>query len=245
MARLYCPEESLHGKYIVIGEREQIHYLCDVLRLKIKDEVFVFDGRGNEYHCQIQKLSSREITLTKIEKIKMRLQWKTNLAIACALPKQKSRFDDLVDKLSQLGVDRIIPMITKRVIVRWDSNQKQRHRQRWCEIAKQACIQSGRNNLPIVEPVKEINQILTQVESYDSRLILTLLEKKRNLRDIVCEPLPKNVLILIGPEGDFTPQELTQAKTAGFIPVFLGDLVLRLDTAAIAVAAFFRLYELR
>ena len=245
MARLYCPEESLCGEYIVINERDQVHYLCDVLRLKIKDDVFVFNGRGKEYHCQIQKLSPKGITLLKKEEIKMRLQWKINLTIASALPKQKRRFDDLVDKLSQLGVDRIIPMVTERVIVHWDYNQRQQHHQRWCKIARQACIQSGRNKLPIVEPIKEINKILAHTEPYDLKLIPTLLEKKRNFRDVLGEPLPGNALILIGPEGDFTPQELAQAKETGFIPVFLGDLVLRLDTASIAVAAFFRLYETR
>jgi len=245
MARLYYPEEFIHGEHILVNQVEQIHYLCDVLRLKINDDVFVFDGRGNEYRCQIDKLSGKEIRLLKKEKIKIRLQWKTNLEIACALPKQKSRFDDLVDKLSQLGVDRIIPMLTERVILRWDAHSRLRHRQRWCKIAKQACIQSGRNHLPIIDPVREINQILAHADSYDLRLIPTLSEKKRNLRDLLSEPLPKSALVLIGPEGDFTHQELAQAENSGFIPVFLGDLVLRVDTAAIAVAAFFRLYEPR
>ncbi|MGD9015223.1 MAG: RsmE family RNA methyltransferase [Candidatus Omnitrophota bacterium] len=245
MARIYCPEESLRSENIVVNQRAQIHYLCDVLRLKINDHIFVFDGKGNQYDCQIQQLSKKEARLLKKEKINIKLQWKINLAIACALPKQKSRFDDLVDKLSQLGVDRIIPMITERVIVRWDANQRQRHNQRWRKITQQACIQSGRNNLPVIEPIQGIKQILTRAHAYDLKLIPTLMEKKNNLRELLSEPLPRSVLFLIGPEGDFTHQELTQAKTCGFIPVSLGDLILRLDTACIAVTAFFRLYEPR
>ena len=242
MNRLYCPKELIKGEQIFINDRKQIHYLKDVLRLKLKSNIFVFDGQGNEYLCQIQWLSKKATRLLIKKRIKIKPKRKINLAIACALPKHKDRFDDLVDKLSQLGVDRIIPMITERVIVRWDYNQRQKHQQRWCKIAQQACAQSRRNALPIIEPIKEMDTVLSYGEFYDLKLIPVVFEKKRNLRDIISSALPKSALILIGPEGDFTTQELNRAKKSGFIPIFLGDLILRVETAAIAVAAFFRLY---
>ena len=243
MPRLYYPRESIRGQHIFINQRKQIHYLCDVLRLEVNDDVFVFDGKAHEYHCQIQEASKQGIKLLIKEEVKMKSRRNINLTIACALPRQSSRFDDLVDKLSQLNVYRIIPMITERVIVRWDAKQRQRHYQRWQRIAQQACIQSGRNILPIIEPIKQMNQILTNLESYELKLIPTLMGRRKNLKDIISDSLPKSSLILIGPEGDFTKQELTQAENAGSSPVFLGDLVLRVDTAAIAIAAFLRLYE--
>ena len=136
-------------------------------------------------------------------------------------------------------------------------------------------MQSGRNILPVIEPIIEIEQVLTCAEFYELKLICTILEGehppsrkssfssglpgkdsislgknksqgyRQSLKDILsaAAPRPKNTLALIGPEGDFTKKEISQAKEAGFIPVFLGDLVLRVDTAAIAVAAFFRLSE--
>jgi len=243
MTRLYCPKEVVSGSEILINDRKQVHYLCNVLRLKLNDDVFAFDGQGNEYRCKVQELSKKIVRLLIKEELKIKPQSKSYLAVACSLPKQKSTFDDLVDKLSQLGVDKIIPMITERVIVRWNSDQKQRHHQRWYKIAKQACAQSGRNTLPIIEPIKEIGQILAYGKSFDLKLIPTLIQRKQNLGDIISDSLPKSILVLIGPEGDFTDQELTQAREAGFTSVFLGDLVLRVDTAAIAVAAFFKLYE--
>ena len=275
MTRLYCPKELISGKQIVINERKQIHYLCDVLRLKVGDDLFIFDGEAHEYYCQIRELSKKAVRLSINEEVKIKNHQKVNLIIACALPKQKSRFDDLVDKLSQLGVDKIIPMITQRVVVRWGVNQKQRYHQRWQKIAEGACTQSGRNILPVIEPIIEIEQVLTRAEFYELKLICTILEGERppsrkssfssglpskdsiglgknksqghrqSLKDILsaAAPRPKNTLVLIGPEGDFTKKEASQAKEAGFIPVLLGDLVLRVDTAAIAVAAFFRLYE--
>ncbi|MFC1657905.1 RsmE family RNA methyltransferase [Candidatus Omnitrophota bacterium] len=241
MARLHCPEIPFGQDNIVINQSKQIHYLRDVLRLKVNDDVFVFDGQGNEYHCQILAMAPRKVTLQKRQKAATRVARRLSLAIACALPRQKSRFDDLVDKLSQLGVARIIPMVTERVVVRWDSRSKERHHQRWCEIAKQACMQSGRNNLPVIEPVKEMGEVLTDAVNCELKLIPTLAEKKKNLRDLFCDSLPGSALVLIGPEGDFSPRELRDARKAGFVPVFLGELVLRVDTAAIAVAAFFSL----
>ena len=261
MTRLCCPKELISGKQIIINERRQIHYLCDVLRLRVGDHLSVFDGEAHEYYCQIRELSKKAVWLAINQEVKIKNRDKVNLIVACALPKQKSRFDDLVDKLSQLGVNKIIPMITQRVVVRWGINQKQRHHQRWQKIAEGACIQSGRNILPVIEPIIEIKQLLTRSEFCESKLICTILEgefsrrdnidlgkkesqgHRQSLKDVFSGSLPKNTLVLIGPEGDFTKREISQAKEAGFIPVFLGDLVLRVDTAAIAVAAFFRLNE--
>jgi 16S rRNA (uracil1498-N3)-methyltransferase len=244
MARLYCPKISIQDKHIVVGERKQIHYICDVLRLEEGDDITAFDGQGNEYKCRISELSNRKALFMIKEKVMRKTQYRTNLTVACAIPRQRGKFDDMVDKLSQLGVDKIIPMITERVIIRWSSKQKQHHQQRWRKISEQACIQSGRNDLPIIESIKDISQILAHPGTYDLKLIPTPVEKKRNLRDILDSgPMPRDILVLIGPEGDFTSQELAQAQRAGFISIFLGKLVLRVDTAAIAVAAFFRLDE--
>ena len=177
------------------------------------------------------------------KKAKMKPKQKFKLIFACALPKQKNKFGDLIDKLSQLGVDRIIPMVTARVIAQWNSSQKQRNYQRWIKISQQACIQSGRNTLPIIEPVTEIDKIISNSSGSDLKIIPTVVEKRKNLKALFPNHKYKEILILIGPERDFTNHEIAQAEEAGFIPVTLGDLVLGVDTAAITVAAFVRLYK--
>ncbi len=242
MARLYYPGKLAKNKQIIIDELQQVHYVCDVLRVKAGDEIFLFDGRGNEYCAQIQELSRKKVGLSIKTEVKTKTVSAVSLTIACALPKQRSRFDDLIDKLAQLGVDEIIPMITQRVIVRWNDSQRQRHSERWNKIAQGACIQSGRNKLPIIVPIETIEQVLARGTSYKLKLIPVLQERERkSLSDIIAGGAPKSVLVLIGPEGDFTSLEVAQAKQNGFIPACLGDLVLRVDTAAIAVAAFFQL----
>ena len=245
MARIYWPKVFNIGQEINIDDRQQIHCLRDVLRLKLDDDIFVFDGHGKEYLCQIQELSRSSVRLTIKAEIRIKPRVKSYLAIACALTKQKGKFDDLVDKLSQLGVDKIIPMITERVIPHWDSEQKQRNRSRWHKIAKKACAQSGRNALPIIEPVREIDYILHNSQSYDLKLIPTLMGSRQNLRQIINDSLTskKSILVLIGPEGDFSQEELNLAAKEKFIPVFLGEQTLCVDTAALTVASFLRLYE--
>ncbi len=245
MVRLYCKREYIHDKLILLKDREQIHYLCNVLRLRINDEVVIFDGQGNEYRCRIQDISRFVVRLLIKGRFKRMMEGRIDLTVACALPKHKGRFDELIDKLSQLGVNRIIPMLTERVIIRWDSKQRQHHYRRWLKIARQACIQSGRSVLPEIEPIRDISQVLSYSNYYDLKLIPTPMERERTLIEAVSSAgNRRNILVLIGPEGDFTIQELSRAKREGFISVSLGDLILRVDTAALSIVSFLRLYNL-
>jgi 16S rRNA (uracil1498-N3)-methyltransferase len=242
MQRFYTPSQNISGDKITLSDTNQLHHMQNVLRLEVKDEVMVFDDKTNEYKAEIEKLSSQNAIL----KIKMRkkniIDKKIRIAVACALPK-KSKIEDIIDKLTQLGVDKIIPLETERVIVKLDDKKKEMRLARWQKIAQNASLQSHRNSLPIIEPLKEIKELLSNSDYFDLKLIPTLLGKRKSLKEILSNFKYKNILILIGPEGDFTAQELILAKQAGCIPVSLGELVLRVDTAAIAVLSFIRLNE--
>jgi 16S rRNA (uracil1498-N3)-methyltransferase len=150
--------------------------------------------------------------------------------------------EEIIDKLTQLGIDRIIPLETERVIVRWDKDKEISWRQRWQKIALSAAQQSQRNTVPVVEPIQEVREVLSRSVFFDLKLIPTLVERPQPLKDILAKSHPKNILVLIGPEGDFTLEEIESAKKAGCITVSLGNLVLRVETAAVAVASFLRLY---
>jgi 16S rRNA (uracil1498-N3)-methyltransferase len=202
--------------------------------------VIVFDEQGNEYNCLIRQLSNKTIEL----KIKARLskrETKIQITVACAIPK-KSRMDEIIDKLTQLGVDRIIPLESERVIIKLDKSKKILRKMRWEKIALSSSQQSQRNILPMIEPIKDIKEVLTQAGDFDLKLIPTLMGERKSLRKILAKAKPKNILVLIGPEGDFTAEEVDLAIKSGCIPVSLGDLVLRVETAAIAVTSFIKLY---
>lgn len=241
MQRLFCVSGDISKGKISILNKSQIHHIKDVLRLKIGDQLAVCDEFGNEYNSTIEELTAINAVL-KIKEMKRAVfAEKIKVTFACAIPK-KSKFDDIVDKLTQLGVDRIIPMLTQRVITKLDSHKEGLRLNRWKGIALSASEQSQRKSLPAIDSVKKIEEVLLEAENYDLKLIPVLIGERKTLKHVLSNPKLRNVLILIGPEGDFTPQELDLAKGAGFIPVTLGELVLRVETAAVSVASFIRFF---
>jgi len=242
MHRLYCPSQNISDNKIIIDSKDQVHHAKNVLRLKDNEEVIIFDGEGNEYRSVLDKLSPKGMIFEVKDKKNFILNpSKIKITVACAIPKD-SRMDEIIDKLTQLGAQRIIPLETERVIVKLDKHKKILRQERWKKIALNASLQSQRNTLPILEPIKNIKQLLSDSRSFDLKLIPTLTGEREPLKEILEESKPKNILVMIGPEGDFTSGELDSAKKAGCIPVSLGDLVLRVETAAVAVVSFIRLY---
>ena len=241
MHRFYCSSENVSQGRIIILDREQVHHLKDVLRLESGDEVVVFDDKGKVYQAQIEELSAQNVVL-KIRDVRRTDKSKEILiTIGCAIPK-KSRMDDIIDKLTQLGVDRIIPLITERVIIKLGKDKKLQRQKRWQKIALSASKQSQRNTVPLVEVVTDFEEIINRAQDFDLKLIPNLMEERQTLKEALVGKKPKNVLVLIGPEGDFTEDELNLAKSKGCVPVSLGNLVLRVETAAVAAVSFIRLY---
>jgi 16S rRNA (uracil1498-N3)-methyltransferase len=244
MQRFFCFSQNISSDQIIINDRQQLHHLRNVLRLKTGEEIVVFDDKGREYSCIIEKLLPQKAVITIKAMNKITPFSKTYIALACAIPK-KSKMDDIIDKLTQLGVDRIIPLVTERVIVRLNEHKKTLRKIRWEKIALNSAEQSQRNILPIVEPIKNIREVLSLAQEFDLKLIPTLFGERRTLREVFSGTSAKSILVLIGPEGDFTDEEVGLAKKASFIPVSLGDTVLRVETAALCVASFIRIYENR
>lgn len=240
MHRIYVPSKNISLHKIILRDKKQAHHLKDVLRLRAASEVIIFDQEGREYLSILEELSSQGIVFA----IKSRLERRRNnisLTLACAIPKAGG-MDEIVDKLTQLGAERIIPLLSQRVVVRMDKQKKAARQERWEKIALSASRQSQRNTLPVIEPVREMEEFLCREHSFDLKLIPTLAGERRGLKQVISGCRPRSIIILIGPEGDFTAEEVEAARKKGFIPVSLGDLVLRVETAALAVASFIRLY---
>jgi 16S rRNA (uracil1498-N3)-methyltransferase len=215
----------------------QLHHLKDVLRLKVGESIAVFDKDGHEYSGAIELIGKTQ-AIIKVAPKKQAARSKINLTIACAIPKG-DRMDDVVDQLTQLGVARIIPVLTERVIVKLDETKKKARLRRWQTIAQSAAEQSRRSSLPVIAPVTPFADVIEGLEKYDLKLIPHLSGKRKPIKDLITEK-PRNIIVLIGPEGDFTPEEVRMALDAGFIPVSLGENVLRVATAAVAVAGYLR-----
>lgn len=244
MIRLYISYKGIHNGKMCIRDGNQVHYLKGVLRVKPGEKIILFDEEGDEYAAEIKDLLPRSIILSVKPALERSRLGNLKFTIACAIPK-KSKMDDIVDKLTQLGADRIIPMETERVVAKLDRDKKILKVERWRKIAQSASLQSQRNTIPVIEEVQDIKAVLGNSSAYDLKLIPALEGNRRHLKDMLSRFKPRNVLIFIGPEGDFTYEEIELAQNYGCIPVTLGDLVLRVETAAVAVASFIRLYEPR
>ena len=224
------------GGVIRLTDAERVHRLRDVLRLSAGEEVTVFDGIGHISVCIFESMDDREAVL-RVKSTRTARPAPVRLAVACALPKA-DRMDDVVDKLTQLGVDAILPMQTERVVVRLDEAGRRARLERWQRIAVSAAEQSRRDTLPEVSPIADLDEVLARADAFDLKLVAALSTGAINLKDAVAGRHPKTVLALVGPEGDFTPDEVAAAVTARFVPVSLGSRVLRVETAAIALASY-------
>jgi len=241
MHKFYCPQKNISVDQIIIHDPDQAHHIRDVLCLKANEAVGIFDEYSNVYKCLVAELFKDRVILKIVSREAVGNKARTEFSVACAIPKN-SRMDDIVDKLTQLGAERIIPLITERVVVKLDSRKKELRNKRWEKIALSASCQSQRNNLVVLEPVRDFSEVIRSSRDYELKIIPTLCAERKALKTVLEEHKPRNVLVLIGPEGDFSENEIAIAKKEGFLPVSLGTAVLRVETAAVAVASFLQLF---
>ncbi len=212
-----------------------------VLRLKKGDRLTAFDGESKEYECKIIALSEKKAELEIFKTKRAQFLEEVRITLACAIPK-KAKMDFIVEKVTELGVHTIIPLHTHRTIVDLEGERARNRLRRWQAIAKETSKQCARIELPKIEAVTEFKDIVMRAKEYDMALIPHLGIKNVYLKDIVLKNSPKSVIVFIGPEGDFSEAEIRQAKENGCQGVSLGALTLKVDTAAIAVAAFLRFF---
>ena len=243
MNRFFVDKVELADKYIILNDPAQLHHFKDVLKIKPLELVAVFDNLGFEYLALVVEIGSEAAKL-EIKEKRSPKDSGVSLTVACAIPK-KVKMDDIVDKLTQLGVECIIPLETARVIVRLNKQKKAERCQRWNKIALSAVKQSQRSSLVIIKPISSLKDLLMAANEFDLKLIPTLEGKRKTLKEVFSREgkQAKKIIVLIGPEGDFTLPEIALAREAGFLPVSLGSGVLRVDTAAIAVVSFIKLNE--
>ncbi len=210
-------------------DAEEAHHALHVLRLKAGDTVNVFDGRGHEAQALISQISNQSAQL-KLLTPSGTAPLPCRITLAQAIPKKS--MDLIVQKATELGVATIVPLVSERSVVKLDDDSKKT--ERWREIALESCKQCGNNWLPEIQSPRKVHDFLAALPQYDLKLIGSLQPDAKPLKKILGgSGKPPSVLILIGPEGDFTPAEISLAKSAGCLPLSLGPLVLRAETAAI------------
>lgn len=236
MHRFYISPEQWNPDALVLSETEA-HHARDVLRLKAGDKVVVFNGRGREITATIDQVSKNEVSLRKLtenETARLRCQ----IVLGQAIPKGKN-MDLIVQKAVEIGAAEIFPIISERTIVDLDPVSAQQKQAKWQAIAVEAAKQCGQNWLPSVHVPASLKEFFSRNQAFDVRLIGSLQPGALHLKKILADysgekgNLPKSALMLIGPEGDFTPAEIALARSHGCMPLTLGPIVLRVETAAI------------
>ncbi len=233
MARFFLPAEAWDGPAWELDGDEARHALR-VMRLHAGDTCTVFDGRGRAAEAKI--VSTEGSSRLTLEPVAYLPQAPTiaGITLCQAIPKG-SNMDLIVQKAVEMGVNRIIPLVTERTIVRLTAKEAEAKAQKWRRTALEACKQCGQNTLPIVETPLPFREWLSQTSDSGVHLHAALTPEARGLRSVLENARADGIReasLLVGPEGDFTPEENAAAAARGFIPVTFGPIVLRVETAA-------------
>ncbi len=226
MHRFYAPDiEETH----TLPEVESGHCVR-VLRLKEGDAIEVVDGKGNCHECHIT-LAHHKRCAVEIDATHHSLpHWGSRIVVAIAPTKNLDRMEWMVEKCTEMGIDGIIPLRCRY------SERKELKTERLEKILVSAMKQSLKSTLPRLDEMTPINEVIAA--PFEGKKYIAYCDKSIPRREFAHEYCPdRDALIMIGPEGDFSPEEIEKALAAGFVPISLGDSRLRTETAAVMACA--------
>lgn len=233
MNRIYIPPEYI-GDSEITFPAEQGHRVKSVLRLKVGDAVVVFDGLGKEYQVTLVDVKKKIIRASIESMTEINRDAKLEITLVQGLPKSE-KMDYIVQKTTELGVKRIIPVITARVVLQLTPRKAQIREERWRKIAISATEQSGRTIIPKIDSVSTFEKGLVESKSCDLRLFFWEEERNISLKSVLNKINQlASVAVIIGPEGGFTKEEAALAKQTEATSVSLGSRLLRTETVPIA-----------
>ncbi len=241
MHRFYLENANFDKSTILIADKDELHHMKHVLRLKVGDAVAIFNGKGQEAHVVIEKMGDVDIA-AKVGQVKQSDNASgVRIILACAVPK-KAKFEFIIEKCTELGVHEIIPLRTKRSDVVYAKEKLGPKQERFLKVAINAAKQCKRTDIPVIAAMTDLKDVLLKRDRNTLAIFPCLTDTQQHIHAVLKSHRNiKSVYIFIGPEGDFTPQEVQMAVEQGCMPVSLGKTVLKVDTAAIATVAFVRL----
>jgi 16S rRNA (uracil1498-N3)-methyltransferase len=243
MSRFYCPSSQIKKDWIYL-KGDEAHHVYNVMRLREKDKVTVFDGSDNEYEGSIVEASSAliRVRIDKINKVPSKKE--LNVSLAVGLPKLK-KMDLIVQKCTELGAKEIIPLETERSLILLNEQRKASKKARWSKIARESAKQCRRCGILKVRDIISFDDLIERKANYDYLIMPAVREKRKNLKSILEEKKIKKedrFLVVVGPEGGFSQKEIDKAQKNGFILTSLGQRTLRTETAAIYLMSVLSFY---
>jgi len=236
MHRFYLPPSECRNPRLTLSGREG-HHALNVLRLRTHERVVVLNGMGDEYLCETREAGRQTVTLDVLHKHTVAPP-SFQVTLAQAVTKGKS-METIIQKATELGAQRIAPILSERTVAQPDPEAAATKVEKWEDTAIEALKQCGSAWLPRVDAPLTPQAFLARGEKFELSLIASLQDGARHPREhfesfrIERRCAPTSVCVWVGPEGDFTPAEVNAIRAAGALPITLGPLVLRSETAAI------------
>lgn len=236
LSRIYQAIPLTLNDSVRLDERAS-HYVARVLRGKLGDKLILFNGEKScEAEALITHIDKKQVTVEIIKRLSREVESPLTIYLAQGIARGE-KMDFIVQKAVELGVKKIIPLITERSNVRLDSDRKDSRLAHWQAVSISACEQSGRNELPEVLAPMTFTEWLPNAEA-DQCFVLTPHVKTKLAKDEISNK--KSILLLIGPEGGLSNQEIDEALGRDFKPLNLGPRILRTETATIAAITLFQ-----
>jgi 16S rRNA (uracil1498-N3)-methyltransferase len=244
--RFYLPPPNCREDVLRLDGQEARHALR-VLRLQPGDQAIVLDGAGHEFFCEVENASRDSLSL-RVKKKNVASPPPCSITLFVGIPRGKI-IESIIQKSVELGAAKIVPLLTERVVTRLDTKDAEHKREQWRQTAIEAMKQAGAPWLPEIETPATIEDFLDRKEALDLQLVGSLQKERRHPREVFREyekahgRPPRTAAAWIGPEGDFTLDELKKIQDAGALAISLGNLVLRVETAAVCCLSLLN-YEL-
>ena len=232
LTRVHVPGPLAAGRMCTV-EGAAARHIARVLRLSAGDALIPFDGAGGEYTARIEAIGKGTVQVAVLERQLVDRESPLSLTLAQGVPRGE-RMDWVVQKATELGVSRLVPVLSEHSLVRLDPKQAQSKQRHWQGVAVAACEQSGRDRIPQVASPATLAQFLLGLSPGGTRLLLSP-EGAATLESL--PPPAGDLIVLIGPEGGLSEEEQRAARGQGFTALRLGPRVLRTETAAVATLA--------
>lgn len=230
MPRFFCPPPlPLTGTFDLPDDAA--HHAGRVLRLKVGDEVEIFDGEGQARTGVLVEIAGKRVVVGELADSTVVRESPLRVVLAQGLP-SGDKLDWVIQKATELGVSEIQPLATARSVVKLSAERAAKRQEHWQQIAISACEQCGRNGLPVIHPPQDLAKWLAQPRPAEDHKLILLPEGASSLH---AQAQPTGaVVLLIGAEGGFTDTESDLALQHGYVPIRMGKRVMRTETAAIA-----------
>lgn len=251
MSRFFVSPSDIDGRYIYITDKDDLHHIKKVLRLRKGDEVDISDGETWEYRAVIEETREDEAVLAILDKQKFAREPEVKITLYQGIPKG-SKMEDIIRKSVELGVFRIVPVFMERTVA-VDKGNSRKKLERWQKISDEAVKQCRWGIIPKVEKPVDFSRMEDELSQYQLTIFPYENEEDKTIKDFLRENAcrikgesdenSKTLAVIIGPEGGFSDEEASRLAARGICGVSLGKTILRTETAGPAAIAM-TMYEL-